>query len=385
MNGDNSYQKNDSEKVNPYRPYVDFSVSNPASLNPYLPSGNIDPQSALTFALPTQEKHDHWDIITYALMKYVTTAMASPFEVAHTLIQVQHLPTIENEDIGTKPAYQLSDLEGGLWSTMNCIIKHPSEGVYWIYNMLHLFLQPSIEGTLNDTFDLYDDTIPLVHLDSAGPNIATMMVSNLAAGLLLNPLDLIRTRLIVQSSDPKVAKYNGPFHALVTILQEEGLEALYWGEDILPSALYHILSPLMQQCAPLIIDRLFHISPLDSPFIYGLFELALSTIELMIVLPLDTIRKRLQAQPRYKSTANKNFIGCIRTRNAPYANALDCAYRIVTEEAKPEPKRQLIGVTTYYQTHGFGALYRGFAFHSTTIICTSLVSSFIGIKGDPEW
>lgn len=77
-------------------------------------------------------------------------------------------------------------------------ISHPSIliGQYtnWIYEMLHLFAQPTLEATLNDTFDLYDDTIPLVHLDHVGPNIATMVTSHLVVGFILSPLELVRTR-----------------------------------------------------------------------------------------------------------------------------------------------------------------------------------------------
>lgn len=64
----------------------------------------------------------------------------------------------------------------------------------WMYEILHLFAQPTLEATLNDTFDLYDDTIPLVHLDRVGPNIATIVASNVVVGLVLSPLELVRTR-----------------------------------------------------------------------------------------------------------------------------------------------------------------------------------------------
>lgn len=64
----------------------------------------------------------------------------------------------------------------------------------WFYEMLHLLLQPTLEGTFNDLFDLYDDTIPLVHLDTVGPNVATLVASHLVVGVLLSPLELVRTR-----------------------------------------------------------------------------------------------------------------------------------------------------------------------------------------------
>lgn len=63
-----------------------------------------------------------------------------------------------------------------------------------MYEICHLFLQPTVEGSLNDAFGLYDDTIPLVHLDHVGPNLATLVTSHLLVGVLLSPLELIRTR-----------------------------------------------------------------------------------------------------------------------------------------------------------------------------------------------
>lgn len=141
-------------------------------------------------------------------------------------------------DEESRPAYQMAPIEGGVWKAITDLAKHPTEGwlslwkgtydsygnsirssslwrkrhlqtsllllfltllmigqyTNWIYEMLHLFAQPTLEATLNDTFDLYDDTIPLVHLDHVGPNIATMVTSHLVVGLILSPLELVRTR-----------------------------------------------------------------------------------------------------------------------------------------------------------------------------------------------
>jgi fusion and transport protein UGO1 len=60
--------------------------------------------------------------------------------------------------------------------------------------MSHEMIQPTLEGYMNDAFGLYDDTIPLHHLDRAFPNFATMVGSHLITGWLLSPLDLVRTR-----------------------------------------------------------------------------------------------------------------------------------------------------------------------------------------------
>jgi hypothetical protein len=106
-------------------------------------------------------------------------------------------------DDSTRPPHQIKPIEGGVWQGIGKLMKQPHEGwrslfkgqyTNWLYEISHLFLQPTLEGTLNDIFDLYDDTIPLVHLDHVGPNLATLVASNLIVGFILSPLELIRTR-----------------------------------------------------------------------------------------------------------------------------------------------------------------------------------------------
>lgn len=106
-------------------------------------------------------------------------------------------------DESTRPPHQIKPIDGGVWHGINQLRKQPHEGwrslfkgqyTNWIYEISHLFLQPTLEGSLNDMFDLYDDTIPLVHLDHVGPNLATLVASNLIVGFILSPLELIRTR-----------------------------------------------------------------------------------------------------------------------------------------------------------------------------------------------
>jgi fusion and transport protein UGO1 len=106
-------------------------------------------------------------------------------------------------DDSTRPPHQIKPIEGGVWQGIGRLMKHPQEGwrslfkgqyTNWIYEVSHLFLQPTLEGILNDMFDLYDDTIPLVHLDHVGPNLATLVASHVIVGLLLSPLEIIKTR-----------------------------------------------------------------------------------------------------------------------------------------------------------------------------------------------
>jgi fusion and transport protein UGO1 len=196
--------------------------------------------------------------------------------------------------------------------------------------MLRTVLRPALENALNDLFGLYDDTIPLFHLDNVTPNISTIVVSHLVIGLLLSPLEIIRTRLIVQSASPLCSKYKGPIHALRTMFYEEGgLSGVYiYSKNLIPTLFYHIITPLLSCSTPLIIARLLHISAADNPILYGAAELALSTLGLLMMLPVETIRKRLHCQ----LNTGEQLKSTVALRPAPYRGFFDALYKIMKEE-----------------------------------------------------
>ncbi|KAI9364064.1 mitochondrial carrier domain-containing protein [Pilaira anomala] len=374
-------------KVNPHRPYYTPGLHqhNYTSLpsNDSIPPLLEDTQQHAQFRGLTAR------CVTFAAVKYFVTMCTSPFEVGTTLMQVQYSPhqdvevvgipqesvpiqhydseeeedeedeffkrpertSIDNVRIRTetllsvsvydetnRPMHQMAPMEkGSVLDILNLIMKQPTEGwqalfkgqrVTWVYEMLRTVLRPGLESSLNDIFGLYDDTIPLLHLDSVTPNISTIVVSHLVIGLLLSPLEIIRTRLVVQSSSPLCRKYHGPLHALRTMFHEEGgLKGVYLqSQNLFPTLLYHTITPLLSCSTPLIIARLFHIFPADSPILYGAAELALSTLGLLVMLPIETIRKRLQSQVK------GDFKSAVALRPAPYRGFFDALYKIMKEE-----------------------------------------------------
>ncbi|KAG2223983.1 hypothetical protein INT45_013440 [Circinella minor] len=295
-------------------------------------------------------------------------------------------------DDATRPSYQLKSLDAGVWQGIGRLMKQPHEGwralfkgqyTNWLFEIAHLFFQPTLEGVLNDVFDLYDDTIPLVHLDRVGPNLATLVGSNLIVGFLLSPLELIRTRLVVQSSSPLYRKYRGPLHALKTILAEEGgLRGLYLSSHhLIPTILYHTITPLLQNTTPLIIDRLFKISANDSPFLYSLAELGLNTLEVVITLPLDTIRKRMQCQIRSRVPGKKRFAPVVALRPVPYTGVMDACYRIVKEEGGRRKKGKKRGLLTGM---GLRGLYQGFGMQCSSNVILFVLHAINGVEDDYE-
>lgn len=193
--------------------------------------------------------------------------------------------------------------------------------------MLRTLLRPTLESSLNDLFGLYDDTIPLLHLDNVTPNITTLLASHLVVGVLLSPLEIVRTRVVVQSASPLCSKYNGPINALRTMFAEEGgIRGVYLSKNLIPTLFYHLITPLISCSTPLLIARLLRISAADSPILYGAAELTLSTLGLLVLLPLETIRKRLHCQVpgEFKTT--------VAIRPQPYRGVLDALYKIMKEE-----------------------------------------------------
>ncbi len=162
------------------------------------------------------------------------------------------------------------------------------------------------------------------------------LLSRVVTGFILSPLDLVSTRLMVQSSVPRYRTYSGPIDALKQIMQHEGgLRGIYFHPQLfLPTILDHTLRSLIPFAVPILIGNYLQISTETHPFMWSCTELVGSCVGLLIAQPLDTIRKRLQVQVR--GTA-KPFKTCVELRPAPYNGIVDCFWHILTEERSDLP------------------------------------------------
>ncbi|KAJ1835064.1 hypothetical protein LPJ63_001422 [Coemansia sp. RSA 2711] len=291
-----------------------------------------------------------------------------------TRAAVDHSGYVVRDGAVGRPGYELEALPSEKLAVLRRLVRQPTEGMLsmfkgaltrWIHNMLDLLLQPTLEGVLNEALGLYE----AAYVDSA-PTALTLVASSVVVGWLLSPLEVVYTRLIVQSGSPLHRKYRGITHALRTIVHEEGgLRALYLSPyHLVPTLIKHALDPIFANLGALAIDRA-GIDAYDRPALFAAAGLAWKSLAAIVMLPIDTVRARLHAQPRYVRRGKeefREFRTCVPTTKVPYTGMANCMWRVIAEEGESLPRlRRRIqsgdggGVGHY----GLRGLYPGLTLH----------------------
>lgn len=272
-------------------------------------------------------------------------------------------------------------------------------------------VQPVVLSALQS---LVSDFIPSLSepVDPASPSILLPVASQIITGFIVSPLDLVRTRLIVQSSHPRYRTYSGPIDALRQILTHEGgLKGIYLHP--------HLLIPTLLDCTcravlPLTLPRIVasyigiggRIMPETNMLLWAMAQLLGASMGLLIMVPFETIRKRLQVQVR--GTA-KPIRGCVELRPAPYNGIVDVFWHILTEERSDLPlkRRRRRRASTkgkdrrpsttaaeepvlengegWLRNTGVGQLYRGLGLKLGATVFVFVLSIFSGDEADAGW
>ncbi|KAF4623260.1 hypothetical protein D9613_001676 [Agrocybe pediades] len=247
---------------------------------------------------------------------------------------------------GTRPEYIIPvGSADGVWGMMKRVGRFRFEGWLALWKGKQCsdslsftqtkpknLVQPMINGFLQGLF--FPSMTPFHQ-----PPIILPVASHLITGFLLSPLDLVRTRLIIQSYTTRYQRYSGPIDAFRQILRDEGgLRGMYFHPHLLvPTLLDNGLRPLVTLALPGMITSYFgwgHITEDTHPIGWGMAELGSSCLGLLVTLPIETIRRRLQAQVRGSAEPVK---GCVELRPAPYNGIVDAFWHILTEERSDLP------------------------------------------------
>ncbi|KAK4052153.1 hypothetical protein OIV83_002448 [Microbotryomycetes sp. JL201] len=335
---------------------------------------------------------------------------------------------VKDERFGTKPEWVMPIVvQGGVWDMIRTVGKWKGEGwaslwkgqmTTFIVDVLTTTIQPIILSALTFAFLPSSPlaSLPLIYSPRPIPLLVLSTMSHALTMIAVSPLDLVRTRLIVQSAQPPHRKYSGPFEALGTIFKEEGgLWNTYFHPNlIIPTILESVLRPLICISTPLVISRYLSIEPSSSPITFSLAEFVLGTAGLLVTVPIETVRKRLQIQSRAEFVRGGRAGGtgrawrtCVETRPAPYVGVVECAYRIVTEETgriprrtrrpssrgpstpgvkpTPEAHREDLGPVGLGVGSGLSQLYRGFGMGVGANLCVFLLSLLAGGTESSGW
>ncbi|KAG6817625.1 hypothetical protein H0H87_006253 [Tephrocybe sp. NHM501043] len=402
-------------------------------------------------------------LVASAVLQYSSTAIAMPWEVGKLLLQVQWVPrdagepeepeTLDDNDDtlsdssnddsyftdpqatphtaprptdeqgyvirrsvleeGTRPEFIIPvGSASGVWDMMKRIGRFRGEGymALWkglltscITEILSSTVQPLVHNFLQSLF--FPSMSPFHQ-----PPLILPVASHLFTGFLLSPLDLIRTRLIVQSYTSRHRSYTGPLDALSQILRDEGgLKGIYFHPHLfIPAIIDNALRPIVSLAFPaMLAGRLgIQLSEETNPWAWGFMELGGSCLGLLISLPFETIRRRLQVQVR--GTA-KPLKGCVELRPAPYNGIVDAFWHILTEERSDLPikrtrKRRAsqsslkgkeraeqvdnedIGENQRWSRHtGIGQLYRGLGMRLGASVIVFCLAFFSVEEGDGGW
>ncbi|KAJ9106401.1 hypothetical protein QFC21_001547 [Naganishia friedmannii] len=306
----------------------------------------------------------------------------------------------------------------GVWGMMRRIRRTPSEGLpaLWkgqLITTIHSVLSNNIQPIVH-TFLLISlpPAVARVELNAelelpltSHPHPALPLGLHVAAHLLthvfLSPLELLKTRLIVQPSSLPESKSSLSL-LRDAVNREGGFTGLYLHSHlIIPAILEHTLRPVLTLSIPLLIERQLNITPDVSPVTYSMLDLGLGLASLLVILPVETVRKRLQLQDRsfVDEDEDEDVLArkhqrksIVRLRTKPYHGVVEAIWRIITEETTAVPRKrrrksrgaESVAVKEGAQGGRFDGvrqLYRGFGMAAgahLTVFALGLVSAGLG-------
>ncbi|KAK4191259.1 mitochondrial carrier domain-containing protein [Podospora australis] len=206
------------------------------------------------------------------------TTPAKPVSVHHLALRG---PTSVLEVIG-----QLWQKEAawGVWKGTNAT---------FIYSVLQSLLENWSRSLLSALFNVPDlgvkiDTDRLIDLASPYPwaSLCVAAAASVVTGLILSPLDLVRTRMIVTSTSRASRRTLSALRSLPSYFCPSTL--------FFPTVLHSLVHPLLTLSTPLVLRSQFSIDKDIAPTTFSIAKFFSSTFALCLKLPLETVLRRGQ-------------------------------------------------------------------------------------------
>jgi len=222
----------------------------------------------------------------------------------------------------------------------------------WSRGLISALLNIPDPGVLSTTAEIIDTQYPW-------SSLGVVVGAAVATGLILAPLDLVRTKLMLTStSNPKRSLMHNvrtlPSYFCPTTL-------------MIPTILHSLITPTISHSTPLLLRSRLGIDPVLTPTTYSFSKFLFRTAELFLKLPLETVLRRGQmavlASPQYQLETEK-FEPMVEV--GPYRGVVGTMWSIAHEEGTSTYSQETLGAKgakrskkTERKGQGVEGLWRG--------------------------
>ena len=192
-----------------------------------------------------------------------------------------------------------------------------------------------------------DNTLDLADNPHALTSLLVVGVASALTGLLLSPLDTLRTRLIVTPGS------QGPRGLVQSLRQLPSLLAPVnlW----LPTALAGALPQLFSAGTPLLLRRQLKLTPESSPSLWSIAAFGTQLGDLFLRLPFETLVRRAQVASLREADPGIEMLVPV----APYQGVWGTVYGILYVEGETRTKDAKTGMVRVRRGQGTSGLVRG--------------------------
>ncbi|KAF1991146.1 mitochondrial carrier [Aulographum hederae CBS 113979] len=211
----------------------------------------------------------------------------------------------------------LFEVLGQLWQREGAWGVWKGTNSTFVYNVLSRTIESWTRSLLSALLNLPDPGLSgnsavggLDIVESPNPLLSLFVAVGAAgiAGVVLAPLDLVRTRLLLTSQ-------SSPPRALIPSLRS--LPSLIaHPELLLPTILHSSIPTAISASTPIVVRSTLRIDPILTPAAYGICSFLSSTVELFVKLPLETVLRRGQVHVLQEQATDRS----VQRRRDPYSN-----------------------------------------------------------------
>ncbi|KAF6840575.1 mitochondrial fusion protein [Colletotrichum musicola] len=202
-------------------------------------------------------------------------------------------PTVPPHHLNIRRPDSLMEVIGQLWQKEGAWGVWKGSNATFLYSILSSLLENWSRSALSALFNVPDlgvkeDIDRLIDIASPYPwaSLCVAAAAAVATGLILAPLDMVRTRLLVTSISKQPRRTLATLRALPSYLCPSSL--------VIPTILHSLIHPVLTLSTPLVLRTRFLIDSRVSPTTFSLAKFCASSAALFIKLPLETVLRRGQ-------------------------------------------------------------------------------------------